>query len=162
MDEMARLPARDRTDLFTASAAKRGFNFIIIEKDFWACWVLKQLFGLHDPPAGLVFKGGTSLSKVWGIINRFSEDVDLSFNRSDLGFGGDADPARAPSEGRSPRSAPGCASPASISLSPPNSTSSQSSTSRGRRGATNAWNPAPDLGQGEGGSAARQNSMTRS
>lgn len=44
-----------------------------------------------------MFKGGTSLSKVWGIIDRFSEDVDLSFNRGDLGFEGDTDPARAPS-----------------------------------------------------------------
>jgi len=95
MDELAKLSAADRRDLFTASAAKRGFNVIIIEKDFWACWVLKQLFGLHDPSAGLVFKGGTSLSKVWGVIDRFSEDVDLSFDRSDLGFGGDSDPAKA-------------------------------------------------------------------
>jgi hypothetical protein len=95
MDDLAKLPAADRTDLFTASAAKRGFNVIIIEKDFWACWVLKQLFALHDPPAGLVFKGGTSLSKVWGVIDRFSEDVDLSFDRSDLGFGGDSDPSKA-------------------------------------------------------------------
>lgn len=97
MDDVARLPAADRNDLFTASAGKRALNVVIVEKDFWVCWVLKQIFSLPDPPAGLVFKGGTSLSKVWGVINRFSEDVDLSFNRSDLGFGGDADPARAPS-----------------------------------------------------------------
>ena len=97
MDDVARIPAADRSDLFTASAGKRALNVVIVEKDFWICWVLKQLFNLPDPPAGLVFKGGTSLSKVWGVIDRFSEDVDLSFNRSDLGFGGDADPARAPS-----------------------------------------------------------------
>jgi hypothetical protein len=95
MDDLAKLPAGDRKDLFAASAAKSGFKLIIIEKDFWTCWVLKQLFSLADPPAGLVFKGGTSLSKVWGVIDRFSEDVDLSFNRSDLGFGGAEDPANA-------------------------------------------------------------------
>lgn len=97
MDDVARLPATDRIDLFTASAGKRASSVVIVEKDFWVCWVLKQLFSLPDSPAGLVFKGGTSLSKVWGVIDRFSEDVDLSFNRSDLGFGGDFDPARAPS-----------------------------------------------------------------
>ncbi len=97
MDDVARIPPADRRDLFTASASMRALSVVIVEKDFWVCWVLKQLFSLPDPPAGLVFKGGTSLSKVWGVIDRFSEDVDLSFNRSDLGFGGDADPARAPS-----------------------------------------------------------------
>ena len=76
MDDVARLPAADRNDLFTASASKRGLSVVIIEKDFWVCWVLKQLFSLPDPPAGLIFKGGTSLSKVWGVIDRFSEDVD--------------------------------------------------------------------------------------
>ena len=97
MDDVARIPASDRRDLFTASASKRALSVVIVEKDFWVCWVLKKIFSLADPPADLVFKGGTSLSKVWGVIDRFSEDVDLSFNRSDLGFGDDADPARAPS-----------------------------------------------------------------
>jgi hypothetical protein len=97
MDNVARLPATDRNDLFKASAEKRSFSTVIVEKDFWVCWTLKRLFSLPDPPAGLIFKGGTSLSKAWGIIDRFSEDVDLSFNRSDLGFGGAADPAAASS-----------------------------------------------------------------
>jgi hypothetical protein len=44
----------------------------------------------------LLFKGGTSLSKVFGAIERFSEDVDLSFDRAGLGFGGDSDPLNAP------------------------------------------------------------------
>lgn len=50
-----------------------------------------------DNPA-LVFKGGTSLSKAFGVIRRFSEDVDLSFDRRDLGFGGERDPQAAPSK----------------------------------------------------------------
>ena len=58
----------------------------------------RRLFTLTDAPAGMIFKGGTSLSKVFNAIGRFSEDVDLSFDRADLGFGGDNDPGRAPSK----------------------------------------------------------------
>ncbi len=96
MDDVARLPITDRADLFTAAARRRGLTAAIIEKDFWVCWTLKRIFTLADPPAGLLFKGGTSLSKVFGVIERFSEDVDLSFDRADLGFGGDSDPFNAP------------------------------------------------------------------
>lgn len=96
MDDVARLPITDRADLFTAVARRRGLTAAIIEKDFWVCWTLKRVFTLADPPAGLLFKGGTSLSKVFGVIDRFSEDVDLSLNRAGLGFGGDSDPLNAP------------------------------------------------------------------
>jgi hypothetical protein len=84
MDDIARLPAADRADLFVVTGTGRGLTSEMIEKDFWVCWTLKRLFTLPDPPAGLLFKGGTSLSKVFGIIERFSEDVDLSFNRAEL------------------------------------------------------------------------------
>jgi predicted nucleotidyltransferase component of viral defense system len=84
MDDVARLPTGDRTDLFTATASLRGLTPAIIEKDFWVCWTLKRIFTLPDPPAGLLFKGGTSLSKMFGVIERFSEDVDLSFDRARL------------------------------------------------------------------------------
>ena len=78
---------------------ERGnMNAEIVEKDFWVCWVLRRLFTLTNAPAGMIFKGGTSLSKVFNAIGRFSEDVDLSFDRADLGFGGDNDPGRAPSK----------------------------------------------------------------
>lgn len=50
-----------------------------------------------DLPAKLIFKGGTSLSKVFRAVERFSEDIDLSFDRTDLGFGGVHDPASAKS-----------------------------------------------------------------
>jgi len=86
------MPATDRADLFAAAAAQRGLSPEIIEKDFWVCWTLKRLFGLPKEPAGLIFKGGTSLSKVYGAIRRFSEDVDLSFDRKGLGIKGAADP----------------------------------------------------------------------
>lgn len=98
MDEIARLAPNDLADLFRAAAAKRGLPEAILEKDFWVCWVLKRLFTLTNPPAGLLFKGGTSLSKVYGLIDRFSEDVDLSFDRAGLGFGGADDPMVAASK----------------------------------------------------------------
>lgn len=52
--------------------------------------------GLRDNKRGehLTFKGGTSLSKAWGLIDRFSEDIDLTLDRDILGFGGDASPER--------------------------------------------------------------------
>lgn len=97
MDEFAQRSAIDRADLFGAVAARRGLNAAIVEKDFWVCWTLRRLFVLDAPPAGLLFKGGTSLAKVFKVIERFSEDIDLSFNRSDLGFGGASDPLAAQS-----------------------------------------------------------------
>lgn len=59
----------------------RGVASIIIEKDFWVCWTLKRLFELQkgDAPT-LVFKGGTSLSKAYGAIRRFSEDIDVALH----------------------------------------------------------------------------------
>lgn len=99
MDEVARLSARDRGDLFRAVAGMRGnLRAEVVEKDFWVCWTLKRIFTLPNPPTGLIFKGGTSLSKAYAAIARFSEDVDLSFDRSALGFGGEMDPGAAPSQ----------------------------------------------------------------
>ncbi len=72
MDDVARLPAADRADLFVATGSSHGLAPLMIEKDFWVCWTLKRLFTLPDPPSGLLFKGGTSLSKVFGVIERFS------------------------------------------------------------------------------------------
>ena len=96
MDQFALLPAAERATVFREVAARsRLGSATIIEKDFWVCWTLKRLFTLPDPPAGLLFKGGTSLSKVFGVIERFSEDVDLSFDRAGLGFGGESDPLNA-------------------------------------------------------------------
>jgi hypothetical protein len=98
MDEVARLSAQDRADLFQTAATIRGdMRPALVEKDFWVCWTLHHLFSMPDFAEDLVFKGGTSLSKVYGAIDRFSEDVDLSFNRNALGFEGDKDPTTAPS-----------------------------------------------------------------
>lgn len=95
MDSFARQDASERAAIFGESGALRGVASIIIEKDFWVCWTLKRLFELQkgDAPT-LVFKGGTSLSKAYGAIRRFSEDIDLSFDRADLGYDGDRNPER--------------------------------------------------------------------
>lgn len=59
----------------------------VIEKDWWVTMVLRALFSLPYADQ-LSFKGGTSLSKCWNLIKRFSEDVDIAINREHLGFGG--------------------------------------------------------------------------
>jgi hypothetical protein len=87
MDKLARLPAPDRRDIFLEAAAKRGIRPTIIEKDFWVCVVLKLLFLKSPFGKSLVFKGGTSLSKAYGLIERFSEDIDLVLDWSLIGFG---------------------------------------------------------------------------
>jgi hypothetical protein len=78
MNRVAALSAKDRNELFTVTAEKRGMGTIaIVEKDFWVCWTLKHLFEHPELSKQLIFKGGTSLSKVYGLIDRFSEDIDL-------------------------------------------------------------------------------------
>jgi hypothetical protein len=88
MDKVASGSTEDRKALFEEVGARKGLSTIIIEKDFWVCWTLKHVFSLPVAPH-LMFKGGTSLSKVFGAIERFSEDIDLSIHRDYLGFGGD-------------------------------------------------------------------------
>lgn len=87
MDKLARLPAQDRRDIFSEAAAKLGIRPTIIEKDFWVCLVLKLLFLKSPYGQSLVFKGGTSLSKAHGLIERFSEDIDLVLDWKLIGFG---------------------------------------------------------------------------
>jgi len=92
MDTFAHLPASERRNYFEQTAARLGVSPQIIEKDYWVCWTLKQLFTLPEFGPNLIFKGGTSLSKVFKIIERFSEDIDVSMERGFLGFGGDNEP----------------------------------------------------------------------
>ncbi|MCW5720454.1 MAG: nucleotidyl transferase AbiEii/AbiGii toxin family protein [Devosia sp.] len=95
MDKVALLPADDRAALFGETGAGRGVADTIIEKDFWVCWTLRRVFGLpKGTTSTLVFKGGTSLSKAFGAIRRFSEDIDLSLDRAELGYTGDRDPEK--------------------------------------------------------------------
>lgn len=76
----------DRLGLFTATAQRLGTTPQNVEKDFWVCWVLDALFNGRKPGAPrLLFKGGTSLSKGFGLIRRFSEDIDVTIFRDDIG-----------------------------------------------------------------------------
>lgn len=92
MNEFALAPASERHLAFVETAARMGVSPLIVEKDFWVCWCLGRLFEMPGLP-GHIFKGGTSLSKVYGLIHRFSEDIDISINRAELGFEKEHDPA---------------------------------------------------------------------
>lgn len=92
MNKVARMDAAQRAQLFVETANKIDLPESLVEKDFWVCWVLKQLFTIDQFSGHLLFKGGTSLSKVFGAINRFSEDIDLAIDYTMLGFTGSRDP----------------------------------------------------------------------
>ena len=73
------LPPEERRLYVEQAATRRSLSPVIMEKDFWVCWLLGVLFE-SEFSDNLVFKGGTSLSKVFGVIERFSEDIDLSLS----------------------------------------------------------------------------------
>lgn len=92
------LLSKDERELFFRSAADiKKMSFEIIEKDYWVVWILERLFSIEKLKPHLTFKGGTSLSKVYGLIDRFSENIDLSIEREFFGFGSPDDPENAPS-----------------------------------------------------------------
>ena len=86
MTRFAQLPPEEREVYFRELVLQRGVSPVIAEKDFWVCWTLGRVFALADLAPELVFKGGTSLSKVFGAIDRFSEDIDLSVSPALLGW----------------------------------------------------------------------------
>lgn len=94
MNTIALMSANERAQLFAETADRKALSDAIVEKDFWVCWVLKQLFSIDALSGRLLFKGGTSLSKVFHAINRFSEDIDLAVDYVALGFTGERDPRR--------------------------------------------------------------------
>ena len=73
------LPVDERRLYIEQAAVRRNISPVVLEKDFWVCWLLGVLFE-SEFAGSLVFKGGTSLSKVFGVIERFSEDIDLSLS----------------------------------------------------------------------------------
>ncbi len=80
MDSVASLSSDERNELFSETAAKKGMTAAVVEKDFWVTWTLWKIFINPALIPILKFKGGTSLSKVYGLIERFSEDIDLILN----------------------------------------------------------------------------------
>lgn len=77
MDIIASLSDKERIELFKETASRMHTTNAIVEKDFWVVWTLDKLFLDERLSEILMFKGGTSLSKVFGLIERFSEDIDL-------------------------------------------------------------------------------------
>ena len=72
MDSVVALSEDKRRELFSATAARKGMTAAAAEKDFWVCWVLLKLFEHHGLSSKILFKGGTSLSKVFRLVERFS------------------------------------------------------------------------------------------
>lgn len=97
MDNFLQLPPKRRRAAFQMVDEKIGLQSVSVEKDFWVCWTLRELFRLPRVGTHLTFKGGTSLSKAWKLIERFSEDIDIIVDKEALGFGGGAAPDMAPS-----------------------------------------------------------------
>ena len=86
MKTVARLSAEDRSDLFRNTANRMQMSDAIVEKDFWVCFTLDYLFHRSPWKDSITFKGGTSLSKAYHLINRFSEDIDLILDWRILGY----------------------------------------------------------------------------
>lgn len=89
MIKTASLSREEREELFLNTAHKVGMPPAIIEKDFWVCYMLDYLFHRCAWKDSIVFKGGTSLSKAYHLIERFSEDIDLILDWRLLGYGFD-------------------------------------------------------------------------
>jgi len=97
MNAFLQLPAERRRLAFQQVDEAMGLQSFSVEKDFWVCWTLRELFTQPNIGEHLTFKGGTSLSKAWKVIRRFSEDIDLIVDKDVLGFGGNAAPDKASS-----------------------------------------------------------------
>ena len=88
-EQFLHLPVGDRREILQTAATQLGQQATVLEKDVWVCWTLQTLFSMPDAHP-MAFKGGTSLSKIYGTINRFSEDVDVTLDYR--AFGDDFDP----------------------------------------------------------------------
>lgn len=84
MNRFLGLSDSQRKSVYESIADKVGLPAQVIEKDFWVTAILQTIFSLPIAEH-LVFKGGTSLSKGWKLIERFSEDIDVAINPVFLG-----------------------------------------------------------------------------
>lgn len=86
MKAFAALDAKERRAVFEEFQLREGVSAVIAEKDFWVVWLLARIFKTPELGGHAVFKGGTSLSMVFGAIARFSEDIDLGISPATLGW----------------------------------------------------------------------------
>jgi len=73
------LTAEERRDILRAAVSNLPFSAEVLEKDIWVCWALQKVF-TNPKRLNMAFKGGTSLSKVFNVIERFSEDLDITID----------------------------------------------------------------------------------
>ena len=89
LQEWFQLPDETKIRLFTETSRQIGLpSSSAAEKDWWVVHTLSVIFSM-DCANALIFKGGTSLSKGWNVIHRFSEDIDLALDREFIGFSGE-------------------------------------------------------------------------
>jgi predicted nucleotidyltransferase component of viral defense system len=81
MDKFFTLPDADKIEAFEETGTRHSIASAIVEKDFWVCWTLKRVFENPQLAPHITFKGGTSLSKAYRLIDRFSEDIDLTISK---------------------------------------------------------------------------------
>lgn len=95
MQEILKATREERAKYFNEATARSESikNVIVIEKDFWVCWTLDQIFSNPKLSPHVIFKGGTSLSKCYNIIDRFSEDIDLTLSKKYIEITAENDPA---------------------------------------------------------------------
>jgi len=87
MYDLANLPKNELDAILQEASNVKGLSKAIIEKDLWVCAVLDYLFTKSPWRHHLAFKGGTSLSKAYNLIERFSEDIDLILDWRVIGYG---------------------------------------------------------------------------
>ena len=92
MNRIATSDSDIRNELFIRTGAEMNILPGLVEKDFWVCWMLNRLFSIPKIKSHILFKGGTTLSKIFGVIMRFSEDIDVAIDYQMLGFHGDRNP----------------------------------------------------------------------
>ena len=82
------IPDSDKSIIFQQIANAKSMTPFAVEKDWWVVQTLAVIYEM-DVAEHLVFKGGTSLSKAWKLIQRFSEDIDFALDRAFLGYDGE-------------------------------------------------------------------------
>ena len=87
MNKWLAIADETKRNAYIQIAEKSGMSAFAVEKDWWVVQTLSVIFGM-EVGQHLVFKGGTSLSKAWKLIKRFSEDIDLAIDRDFFGYDG--------------------------------------------------------------------------